>query len=89
LPLRSPFNFGRHARSPAGPFDRLLTASPILIRWDVGNISRCVKWSIQHFQQPSHQSLPASNHVQAALTLMFFQSFLQLLFQVFHTYLHK
>jgi hypothetical protein len=82
------FDFGRHVRSPAGPFDRLLTASPILIRRDVG-VSRGVKWCIQHFQQPSHKPLSASNHVQATLTLMFFQSFLQLLFQVFHTYLHK
>jgi hypothetical protein len=77
----------RHVRTVPGSFDKLLTTSPVFIRRDV--IPRGVKRRIQHFQQPRHQPLTASNHVQTALALMLLDGLFQLLFQVFHTYLHK
>jgi hypothetical protein len=54
----------------------LLTASAILIRLDVISVPRRMNRRIEHFQKPRHQPLAASDHVQAALSLMFLQGFL-------------
>jgi len=58
-----------------GSFDQLLTAAPVFIRRAVIGVSRAMSRWIEHFHKPRYKPLTASDHVQSALALMFFQRF--------------
>jgi hypothetical protein len=59
-----------------GSLDQLSTAAAVFIRRNMIRISRAMNRGIEHFQKPRHEPLTASDHVQSALALMFFQGFL-------------